>query len=320
MRDGVQPVHDATALGGGGGRGVDGWGDGRICRRGDRVAVGEGSSECGAWRPSRGAAGSHISPHGCLLTLSDERDHAASHLGRLRDALAGKQATDGGGGGGGNDGDETKETKGAGDVEAAAAALNDAPAMKKLMFTLDRQLRSQVFSEEFIGQGGMPLLVQMARESKGNTQAYALQATSTCLSYANGIDYLSVSGQSLVKDLTTMAMSPSPNVARIAVGLLSTVSRFADQGFDLVDSAVNECSRTRHELPYASIVRQVRELGEKMYESCAVRDVRELNRSNAGKTHFAQPRKHAIYSNPGHICDSPSLARHSPIIPLPPAP
>ena len=257
-------------------------------------------------------------PHGCLLTLSDERDHAASHLGRLRDALAGKQVA--AGGGGVNDGDETKETKGAGDAEAAAAALDDAPAMKKLMFTLDRQLRSQVFSEEFIGQGGMPLLVQMARESKGNTQAYALQATSTCLSYANGIDYLSVSGQSLVKDLTMMAMSPSPNVARIAVGLLSTVSRFADQGFDLVDSAVNECSRTRHELPYASIVRQVRELSESCmrvvpYEICTVRELREMNTSNPSKTYVTQPRKHAKYSNPCYICDSPSLAPHSPIIP-----
>eukprot|EP00947_MAST-08B_sp_MAST-8B-sp1_P000662 g662.t1 len=179
-------------------------------------------------------------PDSCLLYLSDERDHAAAHVARLKNAAVHEDPGEDGGGGG--------ETKGGRATNAERAAT-----------LLARDLKHSALAEEFIAQGGIAEVLRLVRASRagGSAQAYALQALESLSGFANGVDFLVNDANDLLRDLFDLVAAPTPNVARVATRVLSATVRFGDSGFELVDAAIQEGSRRRQELPYFSVVRQL---------------------------------------------------------------
>lgn len=126
-------------------------------------------------------------------------------------------------------------------------------ALKRTIFDLNKNLRVDIFAEEFIGLGGLELLLKVVKEYSGNTQGYALKALSGALCYLNGLEYVSQT-PGMVEDLCGLMYNENPVVVRYSLSLVFVVCKFLQHGYDLVNTALEMAGIRQEEDQFEQLV------------------------------------------------------------------
>ncbi|RKP18529.1 hypothetical protein ROZALSC1DRAFT_29801 [Rozella allomycis CSF55] len=98
--------------------------------------------------------------------------------------------------------------------------LNDALQTKKIIFQLQKYLKSKNFSIEFLKMNGLQILKKIALNNGGNILAYTLCCFSNCLKYYNGEMFEEIFDVDFINFLLNCVFTPTLTISRWATATL----------------------------------------------------------------------------------------------------
>jgi len=136
-------------------------------------------------------------------------------------------------------------------AQKTLALLKVKEKVKDQVFCLRSQLEDTLFAREFIKSGGIPILLDIAMTTTGNTQSYSLAALHVLLSHLNGLGDLIT--PELIKKLYTLTSAPQVGVVRHVLEILVFICTFEESGGSKIRQEVKLLSEESNEVPYTKL-------------------------------------------------------------------
>eukprot|EP00002_Diphylleia_rotans_P021981 TRINITY_DN4293_c0_g1_i1.p1 TRINITY_DN4293_c0_g1~~TRINITY_DN4293_c0_g1_i1.p1 ORF type:complete len:1072 (-),score=269.95 TRINITY_DN4293_c0_g1_i1:143-3358(-) len=128
---------------------------------------------------------------------------------------------------------------------------SDAKILKDCMFKLKNMFNDEHFTEAFIEQDGISMLISVVVDVKGSTQAYGLQALRSIMVYESALSKFTDTRE-LTEKLLPLLESKTTSVTRQALELLIVICD--NCGFKLIHDAIKCTARYAGLEPYESFI------------------------------------------------------------------
>lgn len=132
-------------------------------------------------------------------------------------------------------------------------ASSTATSLKFSLLNLVKKINVDLFTEEFISEGGIVTLLMITQKSDGNLAAYAIKALTHTMRYLNGLEYMK-NDQVLLQQLYDLSYDMRRvNVCRQVLNLLLIVIEYMPNGGNAVIEAAVKASTSRNIPPFENL-------------------------------------------------------------------